>query len=54
VNLDCLNKAFALWECALRRREKPDSVNGEALQGAAQRLQILAGDCDATVLESDM
>jgi hypothetical protein len=26
ANLDCLEKAFAFWECALRRREKPDSV----------------------------
>ncbi len=54
VNLDCLNEAFAFGECALRRREKPDSANSEALQGAAQWLQTLAGDCDETVLKSDM
>jgi len=54
VNLDCLNEAFAIWECALGRREKPDSVNGEAFQGAAQWFQTLPSDRDKTILESDM
>jgi hypothetical protein len=54
VNLDYLNEAFAFWEYSLCRRKKPDSANGETLQGAAQRFQILAGDCDETILESDM
>ncbi len=35
TNLDCLNEAFAFGECALRRREKPDSVNSEPPQCAA-------------------
>jgi hypothetical protein len=31
VNFDCLNETFGFGECALRRRKKPDSVNGKAL-----------------------
>ncbi len=39
---------------ALLGREDPDSVNREALQGAAQGFEILAGDYDETVLESNL
>lgn len=54
ANVDRLNKAFAFWERALRQRENPDSVNGEALQGTAQRFEILAGERYETVLKSDL
>jgi hypothetical protein len=54
VNFDCLDDSVTPMECTLREREKPDSVNGEARQCAAQGLQVLAGDGDETVLKSDM
>jgi len=38
----------------MRCRKEPDAVNSETFQRTAQWFQALAGDCDETVLESDL
>ncbi|GEM_PF-4801860 len=51
--VDCVNKAFALREWAMRFWQKPDAIHGQTLQGTAQSVQTFSRDHDEAFLKLD-